>query len=84
MILHKLNGETWRLADTFPVFQSAVRHLDRNRLISVGPAGGYASEDGGRTWQRIPGKGYHTLDRAEDGTVWAAGSGGRVARLAVE
>lgn len=84
VILTDDGGESWRLADTFPVFQSAVRYLDRQRLVSVGPAGGYASEDGGRTWRRIPGDGYHTLDRAEDGTVWAAGSNGRVARLAAE
>lgn len=81
VILTTDGGRSWRLADEFPVFQSAVRYLDRNRLVSVGPASGYRSDDGGRTWRAIPGNGYHTLDVSEDGTVWAAGAGGRVARL---
>lgn len=84
VILTTDGGRSWQLADAFPVFQSAVRYLDRDRLISVGPAATYRSDDGGRTWRVIPGDGYHTLGVAEDGTVWAAGGGGRVARLVRE
>lgn len=43
--------------------------------------------DGGRTWQPFGGGalgdgGFHAVASAADGTVWAVGRGGRVARLA--
>jgi photosystem II stability/assembly factor-like uncharacterized protein len=84
VILTDDGGRTWRLAKEFPVFQSAVRYLDRDTLISVGPKAGYSSHDGGETWQRIGGNGYHTLSVSDDGAVWAAGQGGRVAVLRIE
>ncbi|GCD88572.1 hypothetical protein [Nocardioides sp. LS1] len=39
------------------------------------------SRDGGLTWTRVSDLGYHTLDCTADGSCWAAGAGGRVARL---
>ena len=39
------------------------------------------SADGGRHWTRISDLGYHTLDCTHDGSCWAAGGSGRVARL---
>jgi photosystem II stability/assembly factor-like uncharacterized protein len=81
VILTEDGGLTWQLAREFPVFQSAVRYLARDTLISVGPKAGYYSHDGGETWQRISGNGYHTVSVSRDGAVWAAGQGGRVARL---
>ena len=40
------------------------------------------SADGGRTWTQISETGYHALDCTRDGSCWAAGGKGRVARLA--
>ena len=40
------------------------------------------SPDGGRHWTRISDVGYHALDCTHDGSCWAAGGDGRVARLA--
>jgi hypothetical protein len=40
------------------------------------------STDGGRSWTQISEMGYHALDCTRDGSCWAAGAGGRVARLA--
>jgi photosystem II stability/assembly factor-like uncharacterized protein len=74
-------GASWRLAKEFPVFQSAVRYLDENNLLSVGPAASYHSDDGGNTWRQIPGDGFHTLSVSADGIAWAAGADGRIARL---
>lgn len=72
---------TWKLADSFPVFQSSVRYVGENRLISVGPAAVYTSDNGGTSWSKIAGSGYHTLDVSEDGAIWAAGRDGIVGQL---
>lgn len=84
VILTEDGGRTWWLADDFPLFQSAVRYLTKDNLVSVGPKAGYYSNDGGNTWRRIEGNGYHTLSVSKDGSIWAAGQGGRVARLIPE
>ncbi|MEP2026523.1 MAG: hypothetical protein ABJH98_15935 [Reichenbachiella sp.] len=74
-------SQTWSLSQNFPVFQSSVRYLSENELISVGPAGCYQSSDGGLTWNAFGDSGFNTLDVAEDGTIWAAGKEGRIAQL---
>lgn len=81
VILTTNGGSSWTLADSFPLYQSSVRYLSEDRLIAVGPASSYHSDNGGKTWFNIEGNGFHTLDRAVDGTVWAAGSDGRIAQL---
>ncbi|MEO9965667.1 MAG: YCF48-related protein [Reichenbachiella sp.] len=81
VILCADGGGTWKLADSFPVFQSSVRYVSKEQLVSVGPEAGYFSENGGKSWSKIEGQGYHTMDIAEDGTIWAAGRDGRIAQL---
>jgi photosystem II stability/assembly factor-like uncharacterized protein len=57
-----------------------------HRLIATGESGDVmgtsVSVDGGRSWTRASDTGYHTLDCTRDGSCWAAGGNGRVARLA--
>lgn len=84
VILTSDGGESWELADQFPVFQSSVRYLSRSTIISVGPRGNNISHSGGSTWIPMEGRGYHSMDRAPDGTVWASGQDGAVARLIYE
>ena len=74
-------SQTWSLSQSFPLFQSSVRYLSEEELISVGPAGCYQSIDGGLTWTAFGDSGFHTLDIAEDGSIWAAGREGRIAQL---
>ncbi|SMD34441.1 Uncharacterized protein SAMN04488029_2007 [Reichenbachiella faecimaris] len=74
-------SQTWSLSQNFPVFQSSVRYLSKMELISVGPAGCHQSIDGGLTWSAFGDSGFHTLDVAEDGSIWAAGKEGRIAQL---
>ncbi|MEP3389830.1 MAG: YCF48-related protein [Reichenbachiella sp.] len=81
VILTKDGSETWSLSQSFPIYQSSVRYLSEDELISVGPAGCYQSTDGGLTWSAFGDSGFHTLDVAEDGTIWAAGKEGRIAQL---
>lgn len=81
VILTHDGGKQWALAKEFPVFQSSVRYIDRSTLVSVGPRGGYISEDGGDSWKPLPGRGYHSLSIGHDGTIWASGQDGGVAQL---
>lgn len=81
VILTKDGSETWSLSQNFPMYQSSVRYLSENELLSVGPAGCFQSIDGGMTWSAFGESGFHTLDVGEDGTIWAAGKEGRIAQL---
>lgn len=49
-------------------------------LVAVGSHGGSWSSDGGRSWQLFDDAAFHSVVRAADGTLWACGSEGRVAR----
>ncbi|MCV9388038.1 WD40/YVTN/BNR-like repeat-containing protein [Reichenbachiella ulvae] len=74
-------GEVWVPADNFPVYQSSVKYLNCDRVISTGPSATYLSNDGGFTWERVDAPGFHTLGVGPDGNIWAAGSGGRVMNI---
>lgn len=62
-------------------YRSAVRWLDDQQVLAVGERGAGWSSDGGRSFQPFGSEGFHALAVAPDGAVFAAGSGGRVARL---
>jgi len=73
-------GETWR-ASNAGGFRSAVIWLGADTLLAVGSHGASWSGDAGETWQAFGDVGFHCLCRGRDGSVWAAGSDGRVAKL---
>ena len=51
-------------------------------FIALGPRGGDISSDDGLTWSRMAGEGADTFSAAPGtSTGWAAGAGGRIARL---
>jgi len=62
-------------------YRSAVAWLDDERLLAVGSHGASLSVDRGRSWQPFGAMGFHALAVDRDGSVWACGSDGRVARL---
>ena len=78
-------GATWTPADGPPPsgHRAAVVFLPHPTptWIAVGRGGSDLSRNGGRTWERFSETGFYTLSVAPDGTAWAAGSDGRVARL---
>jgi photosystem II stability/assembly factor-like uncharacterized protein len=79
-------GATWTPAATPPPsgHRAAVIFLPHPTTpvwIAVGRGGSDLSRDDGRSWERFSKTGFYTLTVAPDGTVWAAGSEGRVARL---
>lgn len=83
-------GKTWKLVDrTAGVsFRSCVAYLpDAGKyiLVAVGSHGASYSADDGWTWQQIVGPGFHTLSIGNSiYAAWAAGAGGRVAKLKLD
>jgi photosystem II stability/assembly factor-like uncharacterized protein len=79
-------GPTWASAGDLTHLGEDVSYLPLHRhwLVVTGESGDVAgtsvSADGGRTWRLVSDLGYHTLDCTRDGSCWAAGSLGRVAR----
>jgi photosystem II stability/assembly factor-like uncharacterized protein len=66
-------------------FRSVVAHVPAmtGTFVALGPRGGDISTDDGQTWAPLPGDGADTFSAAPGtGTGWAAGAGGRIARLA--
>lgn len=80
------NGRTWRNAGDLAHLGEDVAFIQGRRLIVTGESGDVkgtsVSADGGRSWSQVSANGYHALDCTRDGSCWAAGGGGRVARLA--
>ncbi len=75
-------GLTWHRPKVPPGgYRSGVSWIPGSHgLICVGPDGADCSYDGGRTWQPLPGDGYHAV-RAVDGGGFASGAGGRLATI---
>jgi photosystem II stability/assembly factor-like uncharacterized protein len=80
-------GRTWHNAGdlTHLAEDAAFLPCHGHRLIVTGESedvmGTSVSNNDGRTWTRISHSGYHALDCTHDGSCWAAGGTGRVARL---
>ena len=79
------SGRTWRAATGRRPggYREAVAWVPGrpNRLLTTGPNGSDASDDGGDNWSPVSG-GFHAISFAPDGTGWAAGAAGSVAKLA--
>ena len=73
-------GRTWTAVGGFGGFRSAVAWLADGQALAVGSDGATAWRDGGATTQESTG--FHACAVGRDGSVWAAGSGGRIARRA--
>ena len=82
------DGRTWTNAGDLTHLGEDVAYVPgRGRLLVVTGESGEVmgtsiSTDDGRSWTRISDTGFHTLDCTRDGSCWAAGGNGRVARVA--
>ena len=79
-------GVTWRRPGEARLrgFRSAVAYVPGpggRMVLAVGPGGSDISRDGGRTWSPLGDEGFHALGIAADGSAWAVGEQGHVARL---
>ena len=81
------DGRSWHSAGDLTHLAEDVSYLPHSarRLVATGESGDVmgssVSTDGGRSWTRVSDRGYHAVDCTHDGSCWAAGGGGRVARL---
>lgn len=75
-------GRSWRLAQSPGLVgvQYGVAYAGKGRFIAVGPGGSAWSTDNGASWTRLAGEGFNTVS-CINGACWAAGVGGRVAKL---
>ncbi len=79
-------GQTWRAATGHPPngYRSAVAFVPRTNgrvAVCTGETGTDISHDRGESWQPLEGPGYHALSFAPDGTGYAVGANGRIAKL---
>lgn len=84
-------GVTWKLikeGNQPAGFRSCAVYISwksGTALLAVGPTGTDISENSGKTWVNIDTTGFHTMDVSiSDGSCWAAGSDGRIARLNIK
>lgn len=67
-------------------YRSGVTHTfigERLILIAVGPDGTDVSFSCGTKWQALNDEGFHAVKSVQNGTVWASGADGRIAKLVV-
>jgi photosystem II stability/assembly factor-like uncharacterized protein len=82
------NGRSWHNAGDLTQLAEDVAYVPGHRhwLVVTGESGDVmgtsVSVDEGRHWRRVSKVGYHALDCTRDGSCWAAGGDGRVARVA--
>ena len=81
------DGSNWRNVGDLKHLAEDAAYLPvpHHPLIVTGESGEVmgtsVSFDGGRSWKQVSETGYHALDCTRDGSCWAAGGGGRVARV---
>jgi len=73
-------GRTWRAADAGGYRSGVVWVTDRD-VLAVGSHGASWSDDGGQPFVAFGSEPFHSVARGRDGSIWACGSAGRVARL---
>ncbi len=79
-------GKTWQAITGKPPagHRACVANLPlrgATTWLAVGRTGADLSEDDGESWRPLSEMGFYTCSVADDGSVWAAGDQGRVARL---
>ncbi|MFF0376098.1 WD40/YVTN/BNR-like repeat-containing protein [Actinoplanes missouriensis] len=76
-------GRRWTVSRTVPgEYRSGVAWTGRRGVaLAVGPTGSDVSFDGGVSWRRFDGGSFDAVACATDGSCWASGEAGRIARL---
>lgn len=66
-------------------YRSAVAFLAtmKDTLIAVGISGSDVSRDGGQSWDSFSSESFNSVSATADGSMWAAGPHGAIARLVV-
>ncbi len=78
-------GVTWEpiLASRPTGYRSCVAFVAGREelLVAVGSNGTDYSTNAGRSWTRLSDEGYHVVASGADGSIWAAGADGSIAKL---
>ncbi len=79
-------GKTWQaISKQQPGgHRACVTYLGNSKgqqLVTVGRQGTDFSIDGGKTWKPFGSLGFYVVSSAKDGSTWAAGANGRIAKL---
>lgn len=78
-------GKTWTAPPHSAAtgYRSAVVFLPnvKDTLIAVGTSGSDVSRDRGESWEFFSSASFHSVSAAPDGSVWAAGPHGAIAKL---
>ena len=79
-------GRTWRVPRGAQPsgYRSAVMFVPGSAgpiLVAVGPTGTDRSTDGGESWTKLSGEGFHASAMTTSQMGWAVGEHGRIARL---
>lgn len=85
LLLTSDGGRTWQVVSSpgLAGIQYGVAFAGARTFVATGPPGSALSQDGGRSWTAIEGPGFNTVSCAgATGRCWAAGTRGRIARLA--
>ncbi|XVV11225.1 oxidoreductase [Actinoplanes sp. CA-131856] len=76
------HGRTWKIARKVPgEYRSGSAWASRSVALAVGPTGSDISRDAGRTWTRFDTGNFDAVECTADGSCWASGPTGRVAKL---
>jgi photosystem II stability/assembly factor-like uncharacterized protein len=78
-----LAGHRWKVSRTVPgEYRSGAAWVGRGPVaLTVGPTGSDVSWNGGRDWKPFDTGSFDAVMCAHDGSCWASGEQGRVARL---
>lgn len=78
-------GRTWSSQRAICAlgYRSAVTFVPKNKdiLVAVGTSGADISRDRGRGWTSLSTENFNAVSASPDGSVWAAGPHGTIARL---
>ncbi|MET0136601.1 MAG: oxidoreductase [Kibdelosporangium sp.] len=77
-------GKSWKVPPQAPKgYRSGLTYLPYlpTGLLAVGPTGSDLSLDGGNHWYQFDAGSFDTVDCGPDGSCWAAGEQGRIAKL---
>jgi photosystem II stability/assembly factor-like uncharacterized protein len=75
-------GAQWQVARKAPgEYRSGAAWGPGSTAYAVGPTGSDVTRDGGRTWTRFDTGSFDAVECTPDGSCWASGEAGRLARL---
>jgi photosystem II stability/assembly factor-like uncharacterized protein len=80
-------GRTWHSQPRSDAtgFRSAALFIPgmKQTLVAVGSSGSDVSQDNGQSWRPFSSNGFNAVSAAPDGSVWAAGPHGTIAKLTI-